>query len=193
MLPTVAEYNSRGDVGLYSRAVKTRDWWNIRESEPRGYDFSSDPIRSCQLSTYRRLGVDDRFSGETTYMAFCSDRLNTAFKQRRQMLFACATLMDPIKLKTLSLLEENYSSRNTFQANSTYRNDFVIPTLEASSTSPTSSVSTDRPIDKSAVRRRMLPSLRTEASTDAQDEKCGPLNLKSAPILRSIDSARRLE
>ncbi|KAA3680341.1 uncharacterized protein DEA37_0009498 [Paragonimus westermani] len=150
MPPTLNSYSSRGDVGLYSRIVKTRDWLDVRESEPRDYELCTDSVRSDYRSTYKRIGLDDTFSDETTYMAMCADGMGAVDEIPCKQLLSYDFLMDVKHLKYAPLTSKERLYATQFLPKTTYQEDFgrpgniLKPLLSAES------------VDMSVARRRML-------------------------------------
>ncbi|KAF7260966.1 hypothetical protein EG68_01503 [Paragonimus skrjabini miyazakii] len=161
MLPTLSAYSSRGDVGLYSRIVKTRDWLDVRESEPRDYELCMDPIRSHHRSTYKRIGLDDTFSDKTTYMTMCADRIGLVDKVPRKRLLPYDFLMESKHLNDVPLTSKQRSYMTQFHPKTTYQEDFSKPTNVFEPTvDPASDVHINspptEPVDVSVARKRML-------------------------------------
>ena len=46
----------RANVANYSRLVKTGNWHQAREQEPKDYDISKGDRRELKRSTYNRIG-----------------------------------------------------------------------------------------------------------------------------------------
>ncbi|KAF5398562.1 hypothetical protein PHET_08189 [Paragonimus heterotremus] len=150
MLPTLSVYSLGGDVSLYSRVVKTRDWLDVRESEPRDYELCTDPIRSYHRSTYKRIGLDDTFSDKTTYMTMCADRIGLIDKVPRKRLLSHDILIDTKHLKDVPLTSRERLYMTQFHPKTTYQEDFDKPTDILEPVPSTESV------DVSVARKRML-------------------------------------
>ncbi|CAL8108367.1 unnamed protein product [Calicophoron daubneyi] len=148
MLPTLEDYASRNDVGLYSRAVKARDWTILRESEPKDYYLATDPVRCYHTSTYKRYGTDDTFPNKTTYRELCSDRLNAPQWKRPQRFLSFEYFMDPKHLKEIPPSKTEIMKAQKIIPKSTYRTDYDknFDHVEL----------TEKQLDESVGRRRML-------------------------------------
>ncbi|KAL8590462.1 hypothetical protein ACOMHN_011675 [Nucella lapillus] len=58
----------RSDHMNYSRAILNSNWHQARESEPKDYNLSKDPVRDLTRASYNRVGnVTDGSLPETTY------------------------------------------------------------------------------------------------------------------------------
>jgi hypothetical protein len=133
----------KGNQANYGKLVKTGQWHQAIQEEPRDYVLATDPERDLRRSTYKYLGgyTDRTLAQDTTYGALCADRLKIGDQSELGS--------HPTMVNTSNLLRECDASRELPNARlprheatdskiskeTTYRNDY-IPQMEMKSPPP---------------------------------------------------------
>ncbi|KAK7100838.1 cilia- and flagella-associated protein 95-like [Littorina saxatilis] len=145
----------------YSRAILNSNWHQARESEPKDYNISQDPVRDLTIATYNRIGnVTDGSLPETTYQDMSQQVfLKPKFMEQDNVrpMINKETLQhahidrdtgDPKEGYT-SVLPRHNKDYNKYYLETTHRSDFKAPYPFI----PEPEVPADFPDQSAAVRR----------------------------------------